>query len=408
MIGLRRKLSGFEKTLLVLYSVAILGLFLYSFTQIDLSLTFSRIEVLRNAVGFFQHVGYFDRPLSTSLYIAIVFLLFAFYIWFLWLAKKKKIGKPFIWITIFVTSAILVFSYNAFSYDIFNYIFDAKIITHYHQSPYEHKALDYAGDPMLSFMRWTHRVYPYGPVWLGLTVPLSAVGLNIFLVTFFLFKLLMAVSFVFCVYFISKIFQKIAPEREVFGMVFFAFNPLIIIESLVSAHIDIVMMCLALWSLFLLIEKRYIVSYLLFALSIGTKFVTAFLLPIYLFIHLFQAKHKKIPWGWFMSIATLLMVAGVIAESSISNFQPWYLLAVLPFAVFVSHRYIILIPSVIISLAALLNYVPFLFVGNWDQPIPQILSDLNFFSYCLSFFVVALYFGYQQVVYAKTHKKHKA
>ena len=75
------------------------------------------------------------------------------------MAKKKKISKPFVWLIIFVSALLLVFSYNAFSYDIFNYIFDAKIFTHYHQNPYLQKALDYPGDPMLSFMRWTHRVY---------------------------------------------------------------------------------------------------------------------------------------------------------------------------------------------------------------------------------------------------------
>jgi hypothetical protein len=286
-------------------------------------------------------------------------------------------------------------------------MFDAKIITHYHQNPYEHKALDYPGDPMLSFMRWTHRVYPYGPLWLGLTVPLSAVGLQVFIVTFYLFKLLMAASFIGCVYFISKLFQKIAPEREVFGMVFFGLSPLVLIESLVSAHVDIVMMCFALWSLYLLTTKGYVVSYVLFAVSVGIKFVTAFMAPAFLLIHYFQAKHNKVRWNLIFWMMLLLMTGGVIAESSISNFQPWYLLAVLPFAVFLSHRYIVLIPGVIIPLAALFNYVPFLFVGNWDKPIPQIMSDMNFFSYCLSFFVIALYFGYKQIVFAKSVKKNK-
>ena len=400
------KLNGLERILLLLYSIVILGLFLYSFTQIDLSLTFSRIEILRSAVGYFQHIGYFDRPLSTYLYITLVILLFGFYGVFLWLTKKKKISKPFVWITILISSLLLVFSYNAFSYDIFNYVFDAKIVTHYHENPYEHKALDYAGDPMLSFMRWTHRVYPYGPVWLALTVPLSAIGLQIFLVTFFLFKLLIAASFVGSVYFIGKVFQKIAPEREVFGLVFFGLNPLVLIESLVSAHLDIVMMCVALWSFYLLLNKKYTLSYITFALSVGIKFVTAFIAPIFLLIHFLQVKHKKISWDLLFGFALLLLVAGIIVESNLSNFQPWYLLAAFPFAVFVAHRYIVLIPSVIISFAALLNYVPYLFVGNWDKPIPQILSDINFFSYCLSFFVIAVYFVYKQFMFAKSVKRH--
>jgi hypothetical protein len=402
-----RKFSILEKTLLVLYSILILGLFVYSFTQIDLSLTFSRIEMLRNIVGIFQHIGYFERPLSTYIYISIVILLFVFYILFLRLAARKKISKPFIWSTILVSAVLLVFSYNAFSYDMFNYIFDAKIITHYHQNPYEHKALDYQGDPMLSFMRWTHRVYPYGPVWLGITIPLSFAGFNIFLITFFIFKLLLAASYLGCTYFIGKVFQKIAPQKEIFGLVFFALNPLVIIESLVSGHIDSVMMFFSAWAIYTMVQKKYIISYITLLLSIGIKFVTAFLLPVFLFLHFYQKKNKHVPWDFVFGLGTILLTIGVMIESHQSTFQPWYILAVLPIAVFVAHRYIVLIPSVIISIAALFNYVPFLFTGNWDKPIPQILSDLNITSYCISFFVIALYFGYQQIQFAKHVKKHQ-
>jgi hypothetical protein len=407
MITNLKKLRNLEKVALLIYAIILFGLFLYSFTQIDLSLTFSRIEVLRNIVGYFQHIGYFERPLSTYIYISIVLLLFGFYILFLRLAAKKKIGKSFVWSAILVSAVLLVFSYNAFSYDIFNYIFDAKIVTHYHQNPYQHKALDYPGDPMLSFMRWTHRAYPYGPVWLGLTIPLSFVGFQVFLVTFFLFKLLMAASFIGCAYFIGRVFQKIAPEKEIFGLVFFALNPLVIIESLVSGHIDIVMMFFSAWAIYAVLYKKYITSYVTLLLSIGIKFVTGFLLPVFLLIHFFQKKHKTVSWDFMFGLAVVLMTTGVIVESHQSNFQPWYLLAVFPFAVFVAHRYIVLIPAVIIPFAALLNYVPFLFTGNWDKPIPQMLSDINFASYSLSFFVIAVYFFYHQVIYARKIMKHK-
>src|SRR3989338_10122220 len=221
--------------------MALLALFFYSFTQVDLSLTLSRLSVWQIAEKFFQHIGYFNRPFSTYLFLAIIFVLYIFYALFLKLSFQKKITEKGLFTLIFVSVAILVFSYNAFSYDIFNYIFDAKIITYYHQNPYLHKALDYPLDPMLSFMRWTHRVYPYGPVWLFLTVPISFIGLNIFLLTFFLFKFLIAGFYLGSVVLIYKINEKINPEHAVFNTALFALNPLVIIESLVSSHNDIAM-----------------------------------------------------------------------------------------------------------------------------------------------------------------------
>ncbi len=401
------KITLKEKLLLFAYSIVLIGLFLYSLTQIDLSLALSRLPFLQSIVTTFQQIGYFNRPLSTGLFLLIIILMFGFYITFLVLSAKKKLRKPFVWTLIGASVVILTFSYNAFSYDLFNYIFDAKIVTNYHENPYVHKALDYPQDPMLSFMRWTHRVYPYGPVWLGITVPLSFVGMQYFLPTLIIFKLLMSVSFILCLYFIGKIFQKIAPEKEVLGLVFLGLNPLILIESLVSAHNDIVMMAFALWAVYLLVINKYLLSYVLLFVSIGIKFISGFLLPVFVMLHIMLKKKKHISWEIVFSFCLVLLIGGVVAVSLRTNFQPWYLVSVLTFAVFLTHRYYVLIPSLIISFFALLNYAPFLYVGNWDKPIPQILSDMNFFSYSLSFFVVASYFCYQQILFAQAVKKSK-
>ena len=177
MSDFKFQISNF-KFLSLGYILTVIGLFLYSFTQVDLGLTLSRWSVEQVIEKFFQHIGYFNRPLSTSLYILILIFLFSFYLLFILLAQRKKITRRQVWFLLIGIAVILTFSYNAFSYDLFNYIFDAKIITYYHQNPYLHRALDYPGDPMLSFMHWTQRTYPYGPFWLVLTVPLSFLGFN--------------------------------------------------------------------------------------------------------------------------------------------------------------------------------------------------------------------------------------
>lgn len=388
-------LSGF-------YLVTILALFLYSFTQIDLSLTFSRIDFLRHLVTSFQWIGYFNRPLSTFFYVLLLVLLFNLYLGFLIFAKTKQISKKLVWKLIIITTVIFAFAYNAFSYDIFNYMFDAKIMTHYQQNPYEHKALDYPGDPMLSFMHWTQRVYPYGPVWLGLTIPLSYAGLGFFLPTFFLFKFLMAASFLGSLYFIGKIFQKIAPEKEIFGLVFFGLSPLVTIESLVSGHLDIVMFFFSVWAFYLLLQKKYLWAVILLAISIGIKFVTAFLLPVFLFVFFAQIFKKKIHWNYVFLSAVVLLAVSVVIASLRTNFQPWYLLAPLVFAAFIGFRYFIFIPSFIISFFAMLTYVPFLFTGNWDPPIPQDLANLYWFSYLFAAFATGIVF------LTKKSKKHES
>ena len=394
MTNFKFQISNF-KFVIIGYLLIIIGLFFYSFTQVDLSLTLSQWSIWQVVQKFSQHIGYFQRPLSSFFFSAIVLTLFIFYLVILYEVHKKKISKKTMWFLIIATTVILTFSYNAFSYDLFNYMFDAKIVTYYNQNPYVHKALDYASDPMLSFMHWTHRVFPYGPVWLALTVPLS-IGLKFFLPTFFLFKILISMSFLGTVFFIGKILQKFSLKDELFGVAFFALNPLVIIESLVSAHNDIVMMFFAMVAVYLLMNKKYVRSLILLILSIGVKFATAFVLPIYLLVYFFEKK-KMVNWKIIFSLITILMIIPVILASYRTNFQPWYLLNILPLAALVSRNYYIFIPSVILSLFSTFEYLPFLYLGNWDNPVPSILFWMTTSSIVLSL-LFTIVWGLKKVV----------
>jgi len=355
---------------------------LYSFTQVDLSLTLSQVSIWQGIQKFFQQIGYFNRPLSTALYLVIIIFMFALYLKTLDMVQNNLLTRKYLWKIILVISVALFFSYNAFSYDFFNYIFDAKIVTFYHQNPYEHKALDYPGDPMLSFMHWTHRTYPYGPMWLLLTVPVSFIGFGYFLLTFYLFKLLMLGSFIGSAYFIEKISRKLE-IGPLLSLSVFALNPLIIIESLVSAHNDIVMIFFALIGIFAFFERKIVHSLIASGVSIAVKFATIFLLPALLLDLFFKVNKETVIRAIVvsMSIAVLIVIGR-------TNFQPWYLLFVIPFSSLIANRFYVMIPLVVISFFGLLQYAPFLYLGNWDPPVPDILNLIMVTSILVSIVLV--------------------
>jgi hypothetical protein len=340
----------------------------------------------------FQYIGYFNRPLSSALYGIILLGLFISYGVFMYSVKKRLMSATLLWKLIVITTAILTISYSAFSYDIFNYIFDAKILTHYHLNPYLFKPLDFPQDPMLSFMHWTHRTFPYGPIWLGITIPFSYLGLNFFLPTFFLFKVLAGISYLGTVYAISRIVRKISPENELLAIAFFAFNPLVLIESLVSGHNDIVMMCLGMFGILFLVTKRYLIGLLFLSLSVGTKYATGFLLPLYGIIVIFERKKVLVKYQQIFPIFIIAMLCAVVAASMRTTFQPWYLLFVIPLASLIAQKYYVIIPTLVLSIAALLNYSPYLYLGNWDQPVPMILNILNISGVLLSAVLVLVYY----------------
>lgn len=359
------------------YLILIIILFLYSFTQVDLGLALTRYPALFSIQRSFQEIGYFNRSLSTYLFIGIVFSLFAFYFYFIKLSLKNKLSKKFIWRMIFATSFVLAFSYNAFSYDIFNYIFDAKVVSYYHENPYIKRPLDFPQDKMLYFMHWTHATYAYGPTWLFLTVPLSFLGMNIFLVTFFLFKFFLTFCYLGSVFLIGKILRKASPKNEIFGLVFFAFNPLVLIESLVSSHNDIAMMFFALLAIYLLINKKTILAFLALIFSALLKDVTAVLLAPFL-AYVFPFSRKFISsWEKFFLLSTVFLIGGLMFVVYKIGIQPWYFLWILPvLALFKPNKYLISV-SMGFSFGLLMRYVPFLWQGNWDGSafmVEQILT----------------------------------
>lgn len=355
------------KLIPAIYCLGIVSLFLFSFTQVDLSLTLSRVSLWQGIQKSFQHIGYFERPLSTYWYLATLGILFASYIVLL----KKDIAKSTLWKIIILASVLLAISYNAFSYDIFNYIFYGKIITHYHQNPYLMRALDFPSDPMLSFMHWTHSTYPYGPFWLAVSIPLSFIGFNIFLLTFFIFKFLAAISYLISCFAIDKILLKTGAKNN-FGLIFFALNPLVIIESLVSGHNDIFMMALAFCSIYFLLFNQKIKSAVLIVLSFLIKWATGLLfIPITLFA--FGPKKFRDPHA-LIAGCLLFSSLGLIYALTKYEMQPWYFLWVLPFVALYKKDLLIHAMTVSLSIGLLLTYGLFLYNGNWNPPIPLFKS----------------------------------
>ncbi len=381
------------KLLFSLYILTTISLFIYSFTQVDLSLTLSKVSIYQTLEKGLQQIGFFQRPLSASIFSVIVLLLFLFYFSLLYLSKKDRLKIKNIKLLVFLTFIILVFSYNAFSYDLFNYIFDAKIVTAYHQNPYIHSALDFSGDPMLSFMRWTHRLYPYGPSWLVLTVPLSFVGLNYFLFTFFIFKTMIGLSFLGSCFLIYKISEIIFPKNKIFNTVFWSFNPLVITEGLVSAHNDFPMIFFGLLSFYLYLQKRKISSFLSLLFSAGVKYSTAVLLPIWIVIYYFDRKQKAINWEKVFLLSVVFAFVTVLVASIRTTFQPWYLMFVFSMASFVSRKYYILIPSVVFSVFCSLIYIVYVYTTDYAKGYPQTVFNIEILGIFVAVALTSLYWA---------------
>lgn len=313
-----------------------------------------------------QTLGFYNRGTSVIFFFSFLLLLVAIYFILAIKSATWQINK---WMLIFALSVPLLFSFAAFtSYDIFNYIFDARIVTQYHQNPYQYSALSFAGDPMLHFMRWTHRTYPYGPMWLVPGIIITLISSKL-LIQMFLFKLLATSTLIFTAHLMSS---KLKTNAYLL-----IFNPLIILEVLISAHNDVYIMFFTVIALVYLTRKKTSQAFLL----IGglTKFVNLFLIPVFL---IFKKPSEK----FYLSSIIMTTIAIVLASFR-SEFQTWYLIWLLPFAYLLKKGHFIRSYIILASILLPFSYLPYIYTGAYDGTAYYLKYLLLFVSLPIAFII---------------------
>lgn len=350
------------KYFIVVYflTVGFLGWFSYGFLDPNLSLSSNPLFT------YFQspisYLVYHNRPIATTVFLAIVLSLFLCFAVFFRFGEKIFIQWKRLLLVLIASSAILIFSYPALTYDLFNYITTAKVTFTYHENPYLVMPIEIPNEPYLAFTRAANKVALYGPVWILITaIPYFFGGGNIW-GTIIAFKLLNAFVYICFSYFIYKVTKNIR------NVIFFAFNPLIVIEILVSGHNDLSMMILALGGLYVWKKDRLSQKaggMVLFILSWFVKGSTLVLLPLVFM--------KKMSWDRLLLTAYCLLslVLFVVAPLR-EELYPWYAVWLIAVASLMELKKQTFIAgfSVVLSFALELRHLPYMWMGYYEGPGP--------------------------------------
>lgn len=381
------------KLFIIYYLLLIICFTVYSFSQVDLNLTLNQNPSYLSFQKKLTELGYFNRPLSTVIFLFLIFLLFTFY-YLLFTAVKNQKLKGYQITPLIISTVVLLLSYPAFSHDIFNYIFDAKIVWVYKQNPWKKAPIEFIGDPMLRFMHWVHRPSVYLPLWIGLSLPAVIFSFNKFILQLFWMKFLITVFHLGTTFLIYRILDKVNPKNRLLGTVFFAFSPLVLVEDLISAHSDIVMAFFALLSIYLFLRKKWAFSFLSLLFSIGIKYVTAIFLPFLFLGYFLTKKEKKIDFSLAFRILAWVCLLFFTIFIFKFEFQPWYLIWTFPFVALAIEDKILVGLTTSLSIAGLFRYVPFLYYGHYNFPVPQIKLWLT----TAPVWVLVLFLGVKKVI----------
>lgn len=351
--------------LLKSYFILYLVFAIFSFVLTDPNLILLKADWFLNFQTFLWRNILPLQNLRTVFFFVLLILIFLNYLLILknW-SKLNLDSRQNFWRFLILISLPLLFSYNALSHDLFNYIFNAKMVVEFGANPHLKTALDFPDEPMLRFMNNVHTVAPYGYGWTALSLLPYLAGFGKFFSTFAVFKIFSFLSLVISLLILEKFFKKVNYRQ----LALFFLNPLLLIEVLSSAHNDLWMLAPALLAIYLTLDLRKstllkkILIIILMAISISIKFATLALLP-FLFYFIFKEKFKKLSNLPIFDLMSITMFLPLLTERS-KHFLPWYLLWSLIFVPLVKNklwRNLILV----FSLSALLRYLPWLYYLPW-------------------------------------------
>lgn len=325
---------------LALYWATIVIGVLFSFSFTDPNLVLSSNPWYWQWQQWLWHT-WFDRPpvqaQTFTLILTAQWLTFLVFGWLLWRNKRRALNWQWAALVLGGLMTTACISYNALSHDVFNYMFNAKMVLVYQADPHVKTALDFVGDPWLRFMHNTHTPAPYGYGWTALSLVPSAMGGGIFIITWLLFRLMAVVSLVATGCVLWRWLAQTGQKHRQWLIVLLGCSPYILSEVVMNAHNDLWMLLPAVGSIFLLDTWRLrgggwkvFLAVLLLGLSIAIKFATIVLVPLavlVLFSSQLQRSRTLSKHGTTANIALLasvLLCLPLLTERS-QFFHSWYL-----------------------------------------------------------------------------------
>ena len=263
--------------------------------RLAISLKIPTIETGGLFLAQLLHVNFITIPI-----LAVSFLVsFFFFIRLFYLGSKIKLKKPdyLIWLAIIIT---VYFSFPALSTDVFDYNNTNKVTYQYKANPWLTPARQFPQDPEIYIASWLDRASVYPPtafvtsslVYFIFGTHLTAAVLG--------FKALALTLYSLITYSLHYLLPK-----KTWLVLFFALNPLVLIEFIGNAHNDLLMAFFALLGLSFFIKNKPLFSGINLGLGFLAKFTIILYLPLWIMVKLKQAQYRHVALITATTVVTL-------------------------------------------------------------------------------------------------------
>jgi hypothetical protein len=206
-------------------------------------------------------------------------ILMALYLWGLRSVRIGGVQRRTIWAFAFIFAGTLLWLLPITS-DLFVYLSHAHMLTDLGANPLLQAPLDFHDSFVVSYPTvYAARPSVYGPAWVLLSA-IGTIGSHDVPVGLFYLKGLAAVAYLGGAWLIERVLLEFRPEVALEGLYLFAWNPFVLLMAVGDGHNDMVMMALALLSIWLLLKERWVLAFGALALSVWIKYLSFALVPL--------------------------------------------------------------------------------------------------------------------------------
>jgi len=178
--------------------------------------------------------------------------------------------------------AVTLFWLLPITADLFIYLSRAHLLTDLGQNPLRVALLDVPDDRLVRAYATAYAAQPsmYGPAWLLFSAP-ATLGPHDVVGGVGYLKGLAAFAYLGSAWLLTRILRQVRPAAEGEGLIFFAWNPLVLLMAVGDGHNDALMMALVLVSLWLLLRERWGLALGVLVLSAWIKVVSLIFCPLF-------------------------------------------------------------------------------------------------------------------------------
>jgi hypothetical protein len=220
-----------------------------------------------------------DRHWMGAVWVAGLLLLFAGYIVAIRVIERNSVSVWLILAFSLVFSVTLIWLYPVTATDLFHYVMRARVQVVYDANPMTIPPSRFPDDPLMPFLgEWKNVLSPYGPAWELLAGAVASLGFTGVVSGALAYKVVALLAYVVCMAALSW-----GRRGDLGALLFFAWNPLVLLQGVGNGHNDLVMLA---WLLLALVfwDRRgnWFLATAALSLAVLTKASAAVMAPLLL------------------------------------------------------------------------------------------------------------------------------